>query len=255
MNALIPGLVRPPGGPIDVTFDIRSDTSPGRDPDSHSPTLRTYHRLLWSKPLPNGEMFSLSEARRNSYLHHQSDLGEFFLSSDRITQGLAGWGGRLQALAANFSEAENEEFKAVANSVAGVIVWPGNQIDRKQTINASRGLNGKIADRIDLTLEAIRRHYVGETSPLAKTLARYSDFFDLFENFLGYTEFFHLQDLAMSNAAQVRFFTSFDDFQSLGVPATAESYMAFRRRYTDFLLARRERISTWQRVHLAVQAE
>ncbi|MGJ9405478.1 DUF6994 family protein [Nesterenkonia aurantiaca] len=236
-----------------MTFDIRSDTPPGRDPDSHSPTLRTYHRLLWSKPLPNGEMFGLSEARRNCYLYHQSDLGEFFLSSDRITQGLAGWGGRLQALAENFSEAENEEFRAVANSVAGVIVWPGNQIDRQQTINAARGLNSKIADRIDLTLEAIRRHYVGETSPLAKTLARYSDFFGLFENFLGYTEFFHLQDLVATNA--VRFFAPFDDFQSSGVTATAESYMDFRRRYTDFLLARRERVSTWQRGHLAVQAE
>jgi integrase len=39
---------------IDTTFDFRSDTPPGLDPDTYSPTLRRYHRLLWSKPLPSG---------------------------------------------------------------------------------------------------------------------------------------------------------------------------------------------------------
>lgn len=32
---------------LDVTFDMRSDTPKGKDPDSHSPTLREYHRPLW----------------------------------------------------------------------------------------------------------------------------------------------------------------------------------------------------------------
>lgn len=41
---------------IDVAFDFRTDAG-GKDPDSHSPTLRRYHRLLWSKPLPSGEPF------------------------------------------------------------------------------------------------------------------------------------------------------------------------------------------------------
>ncbi|MCH8559677.1 DUF6994 family protein [Nesterenkonia sp. DZ6] len=233
-----------------MTFDFRSDTPPGRDPDSHSPTLRTCHRLLWSKPLPGGGMFSLSETRRNCYLHHRSELGEFFLSSDRIAQGLAGWGGRLQAFAANFSEAENEDYRALANSVTGVIVWPGNQIGRKQTINAARGLNSRIADRIDLTLEAVRRHYAGERSPLSETLGRYADFFDLFESFQGYVEFFHLQDLVATDTSQVRFFVPFDDFHSSGVPVTVESYADFRRHHTDFLMARRQRIATWQKGHL-----
>ena len=44
---------------IDTTFDFRTDTPPGRDPDSHSPTLRRYHQLLWSKPLPSGVLFEL----------------------------------------------------------------------------------------------------------------------------------------------------------------------------------------------------
>lgn len=225
-------------------FDFRSDTPPGRDPDSHSPTLRRSHRLLWSKPLPSGEVFELSEERRNCYLHHESGRGEFFLSSDRITQGLAGWGGRLQALSGTFSEAENEEYRRLANTVAGVIVWPGNQIKGKPTINAARGLNRRIADRFDLTLETVRRHYAGEQSPLSATLERYSDFFALFEDFPRYVEFFHLQDLVTSDAGGVRFFADFNDFQTHGVPPSAESYAEFRRRHTEFLLARRQRIAS-----------
>lgn len=31
---------------IDTTFDFRSETPPGKDADSHSPTLRRYHQLL-----------------------------------------------------------------------------------------------------------------------------------------------------------------------------------------------------------------
>lgn len=46
------------------------------------------------------------------------------------------------------------------------------------------------ADRFDLTLECIRRHYLGQRSPLGETLARYRDFFALFEDFSGYVEFF-----------------------------------------------------------------
>ena len=49
---------------IDITFDFRTDTPPGKDPDARSPTLRRYHKLLWSKPLPNGMMFDLDDTTR-----------------------------------------------------------------------------------------------------------------------------------------------------------------------------------------------
>src|SRR5690554_7817362 len=69
---------------IDVTFDFRSDTPPGKDPDTYSPTLRRYHRILWSKTLPSGAMFELGAGNSRSYLPHDSDLGKFFLASDTI---------------------------------------------------------------------------------------------------------------------------------------------------------------------------
>ena len=69
---------------IDVTFDFRSDTPPGKDPDTFSPTLRRYHQLLWTKPLPGGELFELHVSGPPYYFHHRSELGEFGLSSDAV---------------------------------------------------------------------------------------------------------------------------------------------------------------------------
>jgi len=73
---------------IDTSLDLRSDAN--GDADTYSPTMRRYHRLLWSKRLPGGAMFDLEEAgRKGSYhLRHSSELGEFRLSSDAITNRL-----------------------------------------------------------------------------------------------------------------------------------------------------------------------
>jgi hypothetical protein len=68
------------GMTIGVAFDFRTDAKgKNPDPDKDSPTLRLYHRLLWSKPLPSGAFFDLSETTRGEYLYHRSILGEFLL--------------------------------------------------------------------------------------------------------------------------------------------------------------------------------
>src|SRR5688572_26559349 len=82
---------------IDTSFDVRTDTprqKNGRlkDPDAYSPTLRRYHKLLWSKPLPNGRVFTLKDTVRGHYLHHRSDLGEFSLASDAVIPSFTTWG-------------------------------------------------------------------------------------------------------------------------------------------------------------------
>ena len=68
---------------IDINFNVYSDTPKGKDPDSYSPTLRNYHKILWSKKLPNGLSFKL-DTSIPMRLHHKSELGEFILSSDSI---------------------------------------------------------------------------------------------------------------------------------------------------------------------------
>lgn len=82
---------------IDTSFDFETDTPPNKDADSYSPTLRRYHRLLWSKPLPSGTVFDLEE-EPNAYLVHRSHLGTFYLASDAITTRLLAsihrWTGR-----------------------------------------------------------------------------------------------------------------------------------------------------------------
>ncbi|MFN5735818.1 MAG: DUF6994 family protein, partial [Flavobacteriales bacterium] len=53
---------------LDITFNVYTDAN-GGDPDSTSPTLRSYHKLLWSKPLPNGHFFELDNKKSGTYLY------------------------------------------------------------------------------------------------------------------------------------------------------------------------------------------
>jgi hypothetical protein len=69
---------------IDINFNFSSDSN-GGDPDSTSPTLRKYHKMLWSKPLLNGNLLELRDNKNGAYLYHKSELGEFYLGSDAIT--------------------------------------------------------------------------------------------------------------------------------------------------------------------------
>jgi len=122
------------------------------------------------------------------------------------------------------------------------MVWPGNQVDRKPTINGARGLNRKISDRMDLTLECIRRYYRHEDSPLAATIGRYVGFFALFEDFRGYVDFFLLQDLVSSDYEAVRFFMPFNDFNPPAIPRDLDTYLEFRHLSIEFTKARSRRI-------------
>jgi hypothetical protein len=69
---------------IGTNFNFHTDSN-GGDPDSTSPTLRRYHKTLWSKLLPNGSLFDLCDNKKGAYLYHKSEFGEFFLGSDAIT--------------------------------------------------------------------------------------------------------------------------------------------------------------------------
>jgi hypothetical protein len=46
-----------------------------------------------------------------------------------------------------FTEEENEAFRTIGYTIGGMMVFPGNRIDGKMTINGARGCNRKIADR------------------------------------------------------------------------------------------------------------
>lgn len=233
---------------IDTSFDFRTDTPdyPKRDPDACSPTLRRYHKFLWSKPLPGGADFDLDDTRRDAYLYHGSTPNPVFVSSDAVIPSFTRWG--FAAAHPELCTAEeNEAFMTIGYTIGGMMVFPGNQIDRKWTINQARGCLRKISDRFDLTLECIRRHYLGLDDPscLGETLKRYGDFFALFEGFRGYVDFFLLQDLVTDDYSAVTFCMPFDDFKTPSVPKDFDTYAEYRRRSIEFIEARNRRIERY----------
>lgn len=225
---------------INVDTDFQDDSG-RRDPDLYSPLLQSYHQLLWSKPLPDGTIFDLvaETVRGVRVLHHASGRGDFVLSSDTLANS-----NRRQKRA--FYEAMGEQSNAAwhrnGGTIGGRLIFPRNQIDGMYTINQSRGTHPRIRDRFDYTLEVIRRHYAGETSPLGETIERYASFFALFGDFRGYVDFFLLQDLVDEGSTQVKFYLPFEGFEAPPLPTSLDSYRLFRERQLAFVAARNKRM-------------
>jgi hypothetical protein len=244
---------------IDITFDFRSDAGTfrgsdrRRDPDKYSPTLRKYHQLLWSKPLPSGRRFDLVDTTPGVYLHHHSDIGEFKLSSDAVVPSF-----RKHKSLADTIEARPpgrfERFMHLGYTIGGMMVFPENKVDGKMTINGARGCHPRLKDRFDLTVECIRRHYEGEDSPLGDTFARYGDFFALFESFKGYVDFFLLQDIVSSDYRSVSYHAPFSGFEESPVPQTAAAYERYLDVSEAFIHARNRRILASRQTPAAVRS-
>lgn len=226
---------------IDTEYNFYTD-SKGRDPDSTSPTLRKYHKILWSRTLPNGKLLELSDNKNGVYLYHQSELGEFFFGSDAITHSYKNHK-RKKWLTEQIPNEVKELFDT-GSTIGGYIIFPSNRIDGKQTINQARGVNRLIDDRFDLTLECIRLFYAGKESPLYETLSRYELFFNLFDDFSGYIHFFFLEDLIYENN-RIRFYLPFDDFKTRPSFSDINQYLLYKKRVVDFIESRNKRIDSF----------
>ena len=230
---------------FDISFDFRTDTPPGKDPDALSPTLLRYHKRLWSKELPSGDFFELDDTHPHTYLHHRSTVGEFFLASDSVIPTFTREA-RISHVLDQVPINVRQEFLRISYTIGGMMVFPANRVGRKMTINGARGFHPRIKDRFDLTVECVRRHYCNEKSPLADPLARYGEFFALYGDFQGYVEFFLLQDLVTDDCSSVRFFTPFDNFTTLPLPESCEAYYEYRRLAIGFIEARGKRmLQSW----------
>lgn len=228
---------------IDTTFNVYSDAKDG-DPDSTSPTLRSYHRILWSKPLPNGKTFELSD-KNGVYLHHKSELGEFILGSDAITHSYRNQ--KRKHWLTKQIPIEVDELFNTGSTIGAYTLFPKNKIDNKFTINQARGVNSLIDDRFDLTLECIRLFYVGQKSPLYGTFLRYKNFFDLFESFIGYINFFLLDDLIDENQ-KIKFYLPFDCFKTNPILADIDDYLKYKKEVMKFIKSRNKRIEAYTEV-------
>lgn len=225
---------------IDTTFNVYSDAQ-GGDPDSTSPTLRSYHKMLWSKPLPNGKIFELSD-KNGIYLYHKSELGGFILGSDAITHSYRNQ--KRKHWLTKQIPSEVDELFDIGSTIGAYTLFPKNKIDNKFTINQARGVNTLIDDRFDLTLECIRLFYLGQNSPLYDTFLRYKNFFDLFDSFIGYINFFLFNDLVDENQ-KIKFYLPFDDFKTKPTFSDINEYLMYKKGVINFIKSRNKRIETY----------
>ena len=186
-------------------------------------------------------LFELDDTKSNVYLYHQSEIGEFFLSSDSAIHTFSRWASMAHIIN-QLKQGEAEEFRRVSYSMGGMIIFPANRIEEKNTINVARGFHPLIKDRIDLTVECIRRYYKNEKSPLSEVLTRYADFFAIFGDFKGYVEFFLLQDLVTEDFSSIKFFITFEDFKTPVVPKTLDAYLSYKHLTIKFTNERNQRI-------------
>ena len=231
---------------IDTSFDFRSDSN-GKDPDAYSPTLRSYHRFLWSKQLPIGERLEIEEM--NSTLIYRFNMQSLKFGSDSISNSYIG-AKKIAHLDGLISQAELEEFRDKGSTIGGYLIFPSEREDGRMTINGARGFNRKIADRFDLTLECIRLHYQRLEHPLQNTLGSPINnfFFSLFKDFQGYVDFFLLQDLVDNSYERVNFFTATKTaFAGSPIPDTATEYRAYKKATLEFVRQRNGRIADWAR--------
>jgi len=230
---------------IDTKFNVYSETPEGGDPDRDSPTLRAYHKQLWSKPLPNGGFFQLDTNSSGAYLRYKSAHGDLILGSDAITNSFCRHK-RLASLINQVPPAKVKELFDHGSTISAYTIFPSKQIGRKYSINQARGIHSKIGDRFDLTLECIRRFYLSEENPLNETLCRYSRFFELFGDFKGYVDFFLLNDLVADDYSSINFYLNFSDFDASPFPKDVQQYLAYSSNTIDFINARSRRIALSQ---------
>lgn len=235
---------------IDVSFDFSSDT-PGywdhfwenngghgsggkNDPDALSPTLRAYHQIIWSRELPCGEFMQL-EQPKDGYLRWKN----MYFGSDSITTAFR-YGtfpliDELESLPGYREKMEAYIHKTY--TIGGMMIFPGH----RYSFNQARGMNRKISDRWDLSLECIRRFYAGEESPLSKQLQSDAAFYELFQDFPGFVDYFYLQD-CVTDDYQVQMWMEGAPFERPAFAQNLEEYCAFIRKEVDFVEKRNKRI-------------
>lgn len=227
---------------IDVSFDFRSETPVGRDLDRYSPTLKAYHRILWSKPLPNGARIDLRPGGSGAYLVAECETQRQWWSSDSITNSYLHATKRVP-IASKLSHVA-EQVRNEGCRIGAYAMFPSKLVDRKPTINGARGMSSIIGDRFDLTLECIRRFYEGLDSPLAVVFGRYRSFFDLFVDFLGYIKFWLLDDW-LTATGHISWLLPFEDFSVAAYPRSEAEYCRYAETTIAMIRARNARIDSW----------
>ena len=242
-------------GGLDVRFDFTSDTpnywegfwenrnglgTGSADPDTDSPMLRRFHKVLWGRKLPNGRTMKLSDDPLG-YLEWEG----MRFSSDSIAVGFRYERCRqlIESVESSMTDYHGfvEDFMRKAYTIGGSIIFPRH----RNSINQIKGTNRSISDRWDLTLECIRRFYAGEESPISWCLEQDRDFFDLFVDFRGYVDFFFLQDCVTEDYSEVILWLGNEPFEEDPLPRSVDAYLSWIGKNLDFVAKRNSRIENY----------
>ena len=163
-----------------------------------------------------------------------------YFSSDSITASFDNYRFPLRDYVRNHIENFpdfKKDYLHKAYTIGGEIIFPAI----RWSMNQARGFSYKICDRWDLTLECIRRFYIGESSPLDKALNNSRDFFELFLTFKGYVDFFLLQD-CVDDDYNVKFWLDTPLFVSKPMPKNMHEYNSWIDSQLHFVEVRGQRI-------------
>lgn len=212
------------------------------DPDAKNKNLQKYHKILWSKQLPNGEYMDL-ESCQDSYGSNILRWKDFIFSSDSLINGFR-WPKMKELIAELKSELPNyqqfqEEYIRKSYTIGGMIIFPKH----KNSINQRRGCSKFIQDRVDLTIECIRLYYKGINNPLNNALKYDEKFFNLFNNFKGYIDYFYLQDIVSEDYKHVNIFIGSGNLEDSPSPQNTKEWFIWHDKTIDFIQKRNDRIA------------
>ncbi len=235
---------------IDDEFCFYDDEDYRDDADRDSRRLREWHRQLWSKRLPTGDRLEwLIEP--DGYLVSAAPHGPFRVSSDTIATSHSNYKRfGIEQVQDDFSAEALKHYERAFYTIGGFIIFP----PRPQSLNQRRRTDSSIADRFDLTLECIRRHYVGgPESPLTEILNTDAGFFELFgrgaPGFTAYVDFFQLQDLVSNDSISIIWLDGVEadewDFRAAPLPRSESGYRKYLDNVAGFVASRNRRIRRW----------
>lgn len=237
--------------PLNIKTIYKDSSGNKRDPDKYSKELGQAHCELWSG---RGKLGVLTWNPLNRLTATTNSGVELILTPDSITNGfidsertigdkkekelIKEYGDGVQKL---INKYVNTDY-TIGSSIVFPISINGEKI--RWTMNIARGLNYKVHDRFDYTLECIKRFYEGNIdNPLQSALERSRKFFEIFTSFEDYVHFFFLDDLIDENG-NVKSFTDIVDFSS-PFPMTKEEYIKYLTKTMEFVEKRNTRISNW----------
>lgn len=248
--------------------DLRGNgASTGWDPDRKSKSLAETHAFLWSGKTGNTQnpdiKLDLNVVGRKNFILNDKKTSILF-SSDTLINSFK-WKRTketvlrplINELGSDKYHEMQEAFTKKAYTIGGMIIFP--QRKAENSINRQRGFDTLIADRVDLTIECIRRYFFNETNPCrflsSSVLEKNGDFFRLFgtgfDGFKAYIDFFFLNDIVSPDYKKVRSFIGTKEFleqdafsTSPSYPKNKEKWIQWKENAVDFIDKRNQRILT-----------